>query len=916
MKRLLEILLLGLVVAAAFGAVIPEYFLATDDLWSTQVTSEVARNMDGLGDGLYRMVFQAEGHGHFRPFQDAGYIIAYDALGWRKWMRALAFFYLLLHIGSCALIAHLLRRVGLAPALAFLAAALFAVHPALDTNLASVQYGNNVPAFFFVLLAAAVSFPNPDQSRRKAVARMLLGGVLLYIAVGYAINVAMSAPVLLGLLGFAGGFRLQREHITRLVIRALTLVAGLGAALGHRYLAYGTLKSKIPSYTKMEPDHDLAKFADQFYQSAVELRPDALTRYLTRLSPPGSGQYADIFRADFLSDDLVYGLGALVLCVLGAALLAPKRRSTPESGEAAAPQPAPHPLRGFLPATLLGLGLTTTHLLPYFWEIGRCDLNRYNQPAMSGLAILIVLVAGLAALVFAPRGTPRLRGTIAAMLIALPFMVWFGTARESSRSIIHGHRSVRAIVDTILPALEAEPEIRRFYLAGHPRMVGRAGLGNTTQNKLENLAEVVLDRGWRFKKTPDVSEVGREGVEPHWFAALGPNDPLPPHTALWQASANGLLIERIQHGSQLGPTGRGEQLLLEGRSRGWGKDKGAKKALMSRDPNEVAAVLKFVSEVEGGRRNILGLDALLEVRGDCAAPRDKELPRPRAVATAENRRLALSLLMEKRRNDTAKVGAEAIETYPQDPEIASLLLELSKHNAAKDRNADLAFALAVHGPESLRASAIDEVRRHTGGDSKKIATAVASIRQGLSEIESRATAEAGADKLNRAAKILRELGRPSTVWAVPGARALIAAGDAATREKLLPNWTKWSKRPLGEEIAQWEERESLEDALELGLFAFAPDRQTKRRTVAVTVANRSDRAIATGYAFCALRLAWTLLDADGAPLAQGRLRTPEGGLNPGRARHLYFELPPEIPSGSRLRVEPLEYAGDAISLDL
>src|SRR5687768_2617994 len=66
-RRWIEPLAIACAAAVAFGAVVPDFYMAADDLLATGMMDEVSQGGNAAFLGrIYGVLFQAKGQGHFR----------------------------------------------------------------------------------------------------------------------------------------------------------------------------------------------------------------------------------------------------------------------------------------------------------------------------------------------------------------------------------------------------------------------------------------------------------------------------------------------------------------------------------------------------------------------------------------------------------------------------------------------------------------------------------------------------------------------------------------------------------------------------------------------------------------------------------------------------------------------------------
>jgi len=163
----------------------------------------------------------------------------------------------LMHAGATLLLLTLLRKIGISPAAAFLAALLFAVHPIHVEAVTSLVGRGELQAALFSLLYLHLAlrfFRLPSLVSRLPA---LLGALLCYALAVLTKESATSVPgIALLLFVFVGEGRF-RERIVRGLWRGLSLFLGSAAVLGgifrlRQYVLGGFLRAEGTGIFELE----------------------------------------------------------------------------------------------------------------------------------------------------------------------------------------------------------------------------------------------------------------------------------------------------------------------------------------------------------------------------------------------------------------------------------------------------------------------------------------------------------------------------------------------------------------------------------------------------------------------------------------------------------------------------------------
>jgi len=139
---------------------------------------------------------------------------------------------ILFHALNAVLLALLLRRLGLKPAVAWFAAALFGVHPVTVESVAWISERKNVLSAFFYLLAFLSYLRFSDSGQR----RFYLVSLGLFVCALLSKSVTATLPVILVLAEYLRGRAIGVRTIARVVpFLAIGLVSGLFTAHIEKY---------------------------------------------------------------------------------------------------------------------------------------------------------------------------------------------------------------------------------------------------------------------------------------------------------------------------------------------------------------------------------------------------------------------------------------------------------------------------------------------------------------------------------------------------------------------------------------------------------------------------------------------------------------------------------------------------------
>lgn len=588
----IETLVLAIAVAIAFGGAVPDFYQAADDLLATGVMHDIAALHPRLLDRIQAVVASDEGQGHFRPTQDFLYVLLYAAFGPERWIFACMLVYALCHFASGCLLMAILKRLGCNRAVAFVAGLIFALHPVWDENLASVQFGNNVPGLAAILAAALFWLPVSGSRTREAL-RLAAASVFLFLAIGLGINLMASGAILLGLLTLAIAW--QRRSFGTLVARGAFLALTLGLGALHRLLAYGALTTKHPSYQHLERNWIPLNLLLEVPRSAFLLEASPMAWWTSKMNPVGL-TWDDGSAALLSLDGAIVLATAAFLCLV---VLVLRKHDARQPGTAGSQRLAP----GFW----FGLALTFAMLFPYYVFVGRAGPHRYLYPTIAGLAVMAATAGAGALRKLASLASERVAVVTGALVLAFILGALLREDREAARSIALGHRVVHAVESKLIEDVRGDPRIKRVYVLGYPRMIGRAGHTIVFPSHMRAVVNAVLD-----------TKLEATDAEFHQDLMIGRLTlPLEPDTAVYLVEPDGVTIRRLPDPADkdLPVYARAEGYAAVGRAWRIDDDREALATLLSKDPTVVEAVVKVLVDLENLNRGFLIKTAFLDSRG-------------------------------------------------------------------------------------------------------------------------------------------------------------------------------------------------------------------------------------------------------------------------------------------------------------
>ena len=500
---------LAVVTVVTFGAVVPGSYPTADDGMITGLLHELNRRTPSLAAKLWGVISRASIGGHFRPVQDLSMVTSYQLLGPQAWTRGVSALYLGFHVGSAILLCAILERLGCARYLALLAAAVFALHPVCDESLSSILFGANVPGLFFLLAGcwvwASISEPEPRLFR----GRLAAGAALLFLSMGCNPNFILTAPAVMGYMAVRRGFR--PERLKAVLGAGLTIAVATALTLAHRLVAYGALTTRQGVYDEIRPSLDVLEFGRELVSTVVRLVPSSSARLSVGLRNP-SRMPPVHFDVPFVSWELLL-LVALVVALVGLALVL---------GWKGVP-PGPGTQTRRCQSLLFGGVLAIACLAPYFAFLGRIGLNRYAYPAVAGLSVLVVVAADLLAHRLC---SPRFRHhgpAVVSLALAPVFVIFLRTDREAVQSIVRAQQTARLLVHEVARDLSDQLAVKRIYVLGYPRVLGRSGYTYPYQWALRRMVSVTLGRKMLEDERSllDDRETGRLALPlPAWAAVF------------------------------------------------------------------------------------------------------------------------------------------------------------------------------------------------------------------------------------------------------------------------------------------------------------------------------------------------------------------------------------------------------------
>ncbi len=222
-RRVLWGALLVVMVCAAYGPALRAQWVWDDD---AHVTANPTLRAVG---GLYRIWFDLGALPQYYPLVHTTFWIEYRLWGPRP--PGFHLVNILIHAASAVLLWRLLRRLSVPGA--WLAAAIFALHPVQVESVAWVTERKNVLSglFYLASLHAFLGFfklSDAGRSGERGSRTGLYGiGFALFLAAMLSKTVCASLPVVVGLLIWW-----KRGRVTRPELLALAPVAAVGATLG------------------------------------------------------------------------------------------------------------------------------------------------------------------------------------------------------------------------------------------------------------------------------------------------------------------------------------------------------------------------------------------------------------------------------------------------------------------------------------------------------------------------------------------------------------------------------------------------------------------------------------------------------------------------------------------------------------
>lgn len=864
-----EIAVVLLVVAATFGSVVPDYHPVADDIGRRANLIRVDRANDTLAGELAAAFWRGEFLGHYRPMQDVTYVLCYHFTDNESYGVPLSIVYLAMHCGTALLLIAILRRLDMRRAPALLAGVLFAVHPALDENIACIQFGNNIAGMFWVLAAAWCLLP--ARSRAGRIARLVGAAVSIFTAIGFGINLAVTAamlsPVVL-LLTLRERTTPGDTAWTRLRPLVLPITAGfIGAILAFwlRLDVYGTLKTHQSSYKELEPDRNPTRMAEELARTTLRLEP-AKTQMYSAAQSPGGDRIAEFQRELMSVDGLVCLL--LALTAAGAAILISRRDDRPAR---------------LARSTAFGVALFVAALFPYVWFLGRLGPNRYGYAGVPGMAVAaIALLVALAWLVsrIARSRSPDL---ITALLCIPLIFCCARTSREAARSIVAGQDVARTVVRGTVEAVRADPGVVRIYAVGFPRVVGRSGYTLTFIVQLRGYVRRLLDRVILHSTTNLYADL---------FEGRLPAGELGPETAVLCFREDGTL-ERVRSLAELEGTPGGREEAFRELRHHWGFPPWSSAKLLAlierSDPRKTSAILTILDELEGGERADQVRKALWRVFA--SRPR-KSSPGFPGLASQEALARALELVREHGDEPApSPVITMAATLRNGTAPLNDAVLGAIEDERDPERRAELAYACALaSSDDAVVAGALGAIE---GAESP--AAAVAEERAAMDaayrsspDLEAVARHAAEATRLFAAAGIKR---RTPASFAAGCELASLADAELERRAAELKRKGRGWKAGLARTILAGRERTTV--TVEVAAAADA-GRGDAPAAFSVFVRNTSARPLQVrGRGLADPWLHWTIADGSGEEVAAGAQPLPGPDLAPRASRPLplYLRLP-------------------------
>jgi tetratricopeptide (TPR) repeat protein len=253
---------------------LPGQFLWDDDSWTTKI-EPLLRDVSGLGR-MWREPGAVQGY----PLTATTFWLDHHL--WGQWTLPYHLENVLLHAAAALLLARLLQRLGVPGA--WLAAAIFALHPVMAESVAWITERKNVLAQVF-FLAALLAFGRANgfwSTGPKKWKRSDYGMALLLFAAGLLskITVSVLPPVILLLAWWKRG-RLHWKDDVLPVLPFLVLTLGFGP------LAMGL--ENPADWTLTWPQRILVAGRVVIFYAGKLLWPDSLAFFYPRWNPePGS----------------------------------------------------------------------------------------------------------------------------------------------------------------------------------------------------------------------------------------------------------------------------------------------------------------------------------------------------------------------------------------------------------------------------------------------------------------------------------------------------------------------------------------------------------------------------------------------------------------------------------------------------
>lgn len=694
-----EIMALGLAVAVVFGIVVPRLYVTADDGVFSHLLRGIHAAHPGLGSKVWAIFFEGAGLGHFTPTQHAMPAIAYHFAGLEHWVKVVTGWYVALHAASAMFLCILLQRLGSPRYLSLLASAVFALHPVFGDPLSCVLFANNVPGLFYLLAACLVWCPGEGAAPRL-LPRSVASIGLLFLSMGCNPNFMVTAPLVTAFILASRGFGAAR--IKPLIAGAVSIVLAVGLTVAHRLSVYGTLRSLQPGYTNMDIDPDLPRFGRELFNGVIALAPSRAASINVGERNPSMLRPVD-FTVQLWSWELLV-LVALTFGLAAAAATLGRRAAIPDSAERE---------ERWLAPLLFGAVLALACLAPYFFFLEHIDLHRYVYPAVAGVAAVLVTTAGFLVHRLCPARLRRHAPLIVTAALAPVLFVLLRTDREMVKSIVHGHRTAKLLVERIAGDLEDEPAVTRIYVLGYPRVYGRAGY---VYPYLQSLRRMVLLKLQRPMQEDDLSFLAdrEKGLLP---------SSLPSWAAVFAVAEDGTTVRRVPDARELTLDGALATLVWDDHFSYlrplWGE---MVKTLSSPDPAVVGFLLKSLAEraqdsyaqmIAHGLRQMAAEQAVTVLPADEFAALAVPGVRARAIR-------ALAMLP----GDPSPLVSDALRDTHGHPLVVSAALDLARVRPPQEALA-IAVAVAIHAQDHEQdALGIATEKR------QELARAIADERQG------------------------------------------------------------------------------------------------------------------------------------------------------------------------------------------